>query len=223
MQMLELKGIKTAPESAPTLFRSLTHQLERARRGLVMNTTQKLGKTQAVCPESNIPHRVAKRAISQFVVDENGCHISTYSVASHGYAQIGWGIGDGKIDVTTAHRAAWVAHTGEQIPADMTIDHTGKERRCVNPDHLRVLSNVENGRRTNGRDWKHGQCANGHPNKYLVVDPGRRTKDGKKRQGLRCQKCKRLYRQRHNWRRDHGSKPFPDYLLLATEKEREPK
>lgn len=223
MQMLELKGIKTAPESAPTLFRSLTHQLELARRGLVMNTTQKLGKTQAVWPESNIPHRVAKRAISQFVVNENGCHISTYSVASHGYAQIGWHIGGGKSTVTTVHRAAWVAHTGEQIPAGKTIDHTCKVKRCVNPKHLRVLSNFENGRRTNGRDWKHGQCANGHPNKYLVVDPWRRTKDGKKRQGKRCLECYRLWHRRGNWRRYHGSKPFPDYLLLATEKEREPK
>ena len=188
-----------------------------------MNSTQKIGTTQTVRPESNIPHRVAQRAISRFVVDENGCHISTYSVASHGYAQIGWHIGGDKNNMTTAQRAAWVAHTGEQIPAGMTIDHTCKERRCVNPDHLRMLSNFENARRTRGRDWALGYCANGHPNKHLAIEPWRRTKDGKKRHGLRCQECKRLYGRRSNWRRDHGSKPFPDYLLLATEKEREPK
>ncbi len=183
-----------------------------------MNTTQKLGKTQAIWPESNIPHRVTQRAISQFVVDENGCHISTYSVASHGYAQIGWDIGGGKRTGTTAHRAAWVADTGEQIPAGMTIDHTCKERRCVNPDHLRMLSNFENGRRTNGRDWKHGHCANGHPNKHLAIDPWRRTKDGKKRHGLRCRKCGRLYGQRSSWRLYRPGVAYPEHLLLASEK-----
>lgn len=210
VSVLELKGIKTAPESAPTLFRSLTHQLELARRGLVMNTTQKLGKTQAVWPESNIPHRVAQRAISQFVVDENGCHISTYSVASHGYAQIGWNVGGGKRTGTTAHRAAWVAHAGEQIPAGMTIDHTCKVKRCVNPQHLRVLSNFENGRRTHGRDWALGRCINGHSNSRLFMTA----------RGMRqCRDCMKLWRNRWNWKVQHGEAPYPDRLLLASERE----
>lgn len=33
-----------------------------------------------------IPDRIAQRAASAYVVDD-GCHISTYSTASHGYAQ----------------------------------------------------------------------------------------------------------------------------------------
>ena len=37
-----------------------------------------------------IPSRVAERAATRYVEDENGCFISTYSTASHGYAQIGW-------------------------------------------------------------------------------------------------------------------------------------
>lgn len=186
-----------------------------------MNTTQKIGTPQTLWPESNIPHRVAQRAISRFVVDENGCHISTYSVASHGYAQIGWHVGGDKSIVTTAHRAAWVAHTGEQIPAGMVVDHTCPERRCVNPDHLRVLSNFENARRTRGRDWALGYCANGHSNKHLVAGLRRRAKDGEKRQRMRCYKCQRLYERRAGWRRRNGSKPFPDDLLLASERERE--
>lgn len=37
-----------------------------------------------------IPDRVAERAATKYETSEDGCWISTYSVASHGYAQIGW-------------------------------------------------------------------------------------------------------------------------------------
>ncbi|MHC9517499.1 HNH endonuclease [Prescottella equi] len=61
----------------------------------------------------------------------------------------------------------------------MTVDHTCKQRRCVNPEHLRLLTNFENARRTGGRDWPLGQCVNGHSNIHLQrVDGGRRTKCG---------------------------------------------
>ena len=128
-----------------------------------------------------IPERVAERAISRYVVElATRCHISTYSVASHGYAQIGWNLSDGsgKNAGTTAHRAAWTAVHGP-IPAGMTIDHTCKNRRCVNVNHLRMLTNHENSRRTAGRDWPLGQCVNGHDNKHLTyTDGGRRVKCG---------------------------------------------
>jgi len=68
--------------------------------------------------------------------------------------------------MTTAHRAAWVAVHG-QIPEGMTVDHICKVRRCVNVRHLRLLSNFENARRTNGNDWPLGECVNGHPNSEL--------------------------------------------------------
>ena len=91
-----------------------------------------------------IPERVAARAATRFVVDEHGCHISTYSVASHGYAQIGWQDGDYR-QVVTAHRASWV-HVNGQIPEGMTIDHLCRVRPCINPAHLRLMSNLDNAR-----------------------------------------------------------------------------
>lgn len=115
-----------------------------------------------------IPERAARRAATAYVEDENGCWISTYSTGSHGYAQIGWQE-DGRIRATTAHRAAWVHATGEQIPAGITVDHVCKTRRCVNPQHLRLLSNHENARRTAGRDWPLGFCAQGHPNDRMAL------------------------------------------------------
>jgi hypothetical protein len=89
-----------------------------------------------------IPERVAARAAAAYVVDEMGCWISTYSLASHGYAQIGWNE-DGGHYGTTAHRAAWTFVHGP-IPEAMTIDHLCHVRRCVNPDHLRAVHNITN-------------------------------------------------------------------------------
>lgn len=99
----------------------------------------------------DIPAAVAERAATRYEVDERGCHISTYSVASHGYAQIGWNVNHVRAGgtvkpttMTTAHRAAWVHHTGKQIPTGMTVDHLCRVRRCVNPEHLRLLDNLSN-------------------------------------------------------------------------------
>ena len=125
-----------------------------------------------------IPDRVAERAATRYTVDDaTGCHISTYSVASHGYAQIGWYDGE-RTQMVTAHRAAWVYANGRQIPGGMTVDHMCKTRRCVNPLHLRVMSNFENARRTDGRDWPIGRCANGHTNADLAFEPSGKIRCG---------------------------------------------
>lgn len=123
-----------------------------------------------------IPERVAIRAATSYIVAPSGCYISTYSVASHGYAQIGWNE-DGERFATTAHRAAFVQVSGAQIPDGMTVDHTCKVRPCVRGDHLRLLTNYENARRTFGRDWPLGQCINGHSNPPV---PTRRCSECKK-------------------------------------------
>ncbi|KDS94138.1 hypothetical protein DHOM_02780 [Dermabacter hominis 1368] len=65
-------------------------------------------------------------------------------MASHGYAQIGWQ-DKGCRQVVTAHRASWV-HFNGQIPEGMTIDHICRNRQCINPDHLRLMSNLDNAR-----------------------------------------------------------------------------
>lgn len=108
----------------------------------------------------DVPERVAKRVISKVAMGRRGCHISTYSVASHGYAQVGWHEG-GQRYVTLCHRVIWNWFRGP-IPEGMTVDHTCKNRRCVRLMHLRLISNLENARRTSGRDWVLGECVNGH-------------------------------------------------------------
>ncbi len=143
-----------------------------------------------------IPYRAAERAATRYVEDECGCWISTYSVASHGYAQVGWQT-EGIRNVVTAHRAAWVYFSNEQIPDGYTIDHLCNVRRCVNPAHLRCITNFENARRTNGRDWEMGECANGHPNSEMIWEGSR----------YRCGPCKRESQRRYREKRREKSTP----------------
>jgi hypothetical protein len=126
-----------------------------------------------------IPDRVAQRAYDAWVEDEGGCYISTYSTASHGYAQIGWWEG-GKSHMTTAHRAAWTHVHGEPAP-DHDVDHLPTcDRRCVNIAHLRDISAVDNRRRNKTPFPLEQSCPRGH-------DPGERFKS---KRGMICRLCK---------------------------------
>lgn len=161
-----------------------------------------------------IPERVAQRAYDRVKVGDDGCWISTYSVGSHGYAQIGWQDGD-KVRMVLAHRAAWT-HINGQMPVGVTLDHTCKTRRCVNPSHLRILPNYENARRVSGMDWPMGQCANGHPNSEIrtrvVKRPGRPD-----RVGVICRLCRSIYIGRSNWRTRHPGEPMPERLWIQSD------
>ena len=135
------------------------------------------------------PQRVIDRATSKFTVDPStGCHISEYSIGSHGYPQIGWWDSSlGKSHMVLVHRVAWEAKFGP-IEDGMTVDHMCKQRRCCNVEHLRLLSNYENARRTMGRDWPIGRCVAGHPNSESYVQPnGRRL----------CHPCNRAAQARY--------------------------
>ena len=163
-----------------------------------------------------VPERVSERAITNVDKREDGCWISRYSVASHGYSQIGWQTKTSR-HVVLGHRAAWV-HVNGQVPLGMTLDHTCKERRCVNPEHLRALPNFENARRIDGMDWPMGTCANGHSSEHLMDVHSRLNKAGGRRVGKGCSVCYRLYGQRAMWSNKHAGEPMPDHLLLASER-----
>jgi len=122
-----------------------------------------------------IPERVKERAHTRWVPDLD-CWRSTYSTASHGYAQVGWSSSEER-RVVLAHRASW-EHVNGPMPHGKTLDHVCKNKQCVNPAHLRVLDNYENARRTSGRDWPIGECVNGHSNKHLKTFSDGRTHCG---------------------------------------------
>lgn len=70
---------------------------------------------------------------------------------------------------TLAHRVAWTFLVGP-IPEEMTLDHLCRNKACVNPDHLEVVTAVENTRRALPHKWENYRedlqgraiCANGH-------------------------------------------------------------
>lgn len=193
--------MKAAPTGVGSTSRSLTRSSVTSREGLAMKATRRdLART--IHPDDRyrrpktplvIPAAAAERAATRYEVDEStGCWISTYSRASHGYAQVGWSEKTltARNRMTTAHRAAWVHHSGKQIPEGMTVDHMCKNRPCVNPGHLRLLTNFENARRTSDRDWPLGRCINGHPNSELREFSGR----------LHCRICEAKWREDHRGR-----------------------
>lgn len=113
-----------------------------------------------------IPEVIALRAYTNVTInEETGCWISNYMRGGAGYAILSQKLKGNKASVFLAHRASWT-HANGPIADGMTIDHICYTRMCVNPDHLRELSLVENSRRRNGEDWPLGQCKNGHDDSH---------------------------------------------------------
>ena len=80
----------------------------------------------------------------------NACQNWTGSLTPDGYGRIGKGL---------AHRIAYAASNGP-IPQGMTVDHLCFNPACVNPEHLRLLTNQENAR--NQRSASKTHCSSGH-------------------------------------------------------------
>src|SRR5690606_7315759 len=99
---------------------------------------------------TSTPERVKARVIEKKDVVETGrletpCWITRYSTASHGYGQVGWRNKEGKNIVRLTHRVSWEAHNGP-IPPGLTIEHRCRIRKCINPEHLELMDNIENAR-----------------------------------------------------------------------------
>lgn len=77
---------------------------------------------------------------------------------------------------TRVHRAAWEMLVGP-IPAGFTLDHRCRNKICVDPDHLEIVTDDENKRRAHV--WREA-CAAGHllegENLLIYVLQGKRRR-----------------------------------------------
>lgn len=82
-------------------------------------------------------------------VDRRGpddCWLWTGSVMGTGYGNIKV---NARVGNTYAHRLAYELHKGH-IPPEMTVDHSCFNRRCVNPEHLRLATLKQNNENQKG-------------------------------------------------------------------------
>lgn len=145
------------------------------------------------------PYVLWARLLERVVIDEHGCWIFKGATNSRGYGLVCSGR-KGKSILT--HRLAVIVRDGS-IPDGMTVDHqchdaqtcapaTCQHKRCVNPEHLKVMTIAEN----TARRWESGLCSKGH-------ELTRRTK-GKRRQ-RECLTCKADYMRDYLARRQAAS------------------
>jgi len=116
----------------------------------------------------------------KFIPEPNsGCWLWLSTIGSCGYGEYWRGAKSGPgPKFVRAHRYAYECLRGP-IPDGLVVDHLCKTRCCVNPDHMELVTAVENTKR--GRSgWNmraKTHCPHGHPYEgdNLRIINGRRT------------------------------------------------
>lgn len=112
---------------------------------------------------------------------------------SSGYGTIGY---DGSM--LYAHRVS-VVLSGRKIPKGLVVDHICRNPACVNPKHLRVVTQKENIHSGNTNIAKKF-CKNGHSfNEENTLIRDRIGKNGRPTRTRQCRVCDRESHRRRYW------------------------
>lgn len=127
-----------------------------------------------------------------------GCWDWLSSLSIGGYGRLAYKA----MGVNYAHRFSWLIH-GNKIPSGLQIDHLCRNRKCVNPDHMEVVSSRENtirGENFCALQVRQTHCKWGHPfdqsNTYINPFNGERH----------CRECARINGRRFRQRRALANK-----------------
>lgn len=122
---------------------------------------------------------------------EGDCWLWTDYVDPHGYGRFN----EARVRYWRVHRYAW-HHLVGPIGDGLVLDHMCKVKICLNPDHLRPVTQTENtmaGESFSAKNARKTHCKNGHE-----LTPDNIYKNGKN--GRRCKICQKAdakrYRQR---------------------------
>lgn len=118
------------------------------------------------------------------------CILWDRAVQSKGYGSETNGRGSSQL----VHRRVWEEARGP-IPDGMTIDHLCLQKRCMNPDHMEVVTRAENTR----RKWERmTHCKRGHE---LAGSNLRLTERRNGRVHRVCRECATIHKLAHLERR----------------------
>ena len=121
----------------------------------------------------------------------SGCWLWTAAINEHGYGTLRLGRHKGKTQNYLAHRFTFEFYNGPILDGSI-LDHTCRQRACVNPDHLEAVThrvNILRGVGVSAQNAKKLKCDSGHSleTAYLIGHRAHR----------KCRECQRANMARY--------------------------